>query len=309
MREFAWDEYVNLGVINAIEVVREVSETDKINTLGYCLGGIILTTAALVLQQKKLDYINSMGHMTVMLDHAVPGDISYFIDKELLALETAQKFGGGIMSGKIIAQTFSALRANEMIWSYWINNYLLGKTPDAFDILYWNNDSADLPVLMHEFLLKRLYLGNELVHGKLVIDGIKMQLTKLALPTYIFAAQKDHIVPWQSAFKSLKYLHGPLRFVLGASGHTAGVVNPVSANKRNYWVNDDITATAEDWFLQAKEISGSWWKDYNNWLTQFSGPQKSAPKNQGNVKYKPLMDAPGEYVLAKAMPIPMSSYV
>ncbi|MCC2625895.1 MAG: class poly(R)-hydroxyalkanoic acid synthase [Burkholderiales bacterium] len=308
--KFHWEEYANLGVIKALDVVRKISGVQKINTLGYCIGGIILTTAYLLLQHRKLDWINSMGHMTVMLDHGDPGDIKYFLDRDLLELREAQKHAGGVMSGRIISQTFSALRANELIWNYWITKYLMGKTPQAFDILYWNNDAVDLPVLMHAFLLKRLYINNELISGKLVIDGVTMDLNKITCPVYLFAAQKDHIVPWHSAYMTTKYVkNSDVRFVLGASGHTAGVVNPVSSDKRNYWVNDKIAKTADEWFKTAKEIPGSWWKDFSGWLVHLSGTKIAAPKTLGNKEFAPLVDAPGEYVKAKAMPIAEAHHV
>jgi polyhydroxyalkanoate synthase len=207
------------------------------------------------------------------------------------------------MSGRIISQTFSALRANELIWNYWVNNYLLGKTPQPFDILYWNNDAVDLPVLMHSFLLTRLYLNNDLVKGNLIIDDVKMDPTKLDYPAYLFAAQKDHIVPWTSAYKTTRYLNGDVRFVLGASGHTAGVVNPVSTDKRNYWVNENLVEDSEEWFNNAKEMPGSWWKDFNAWLVHLSGKQVAAKKTFGSKLHKPLIDAPGDYVKAKALSI------
>lgn len=306
-REFRWEEYINLGIIKTLEVIRDVTDNPKINALGYCVGGILLTTAALVMKARKLDYINSMAHMTVMLDHSDPGDIRYFIEQDLMELEEANRRGGGIMSGRIIAQTFSALRANEMIWNYWVNNYLLGKTPQAFDILHWNNDAVDLPLLMHAFLIKKLYIENALVKKDLVIDGVKMDLSELDYPAYLFAAQKDHIVPWRSAFKSTKYFKGPIRFVLGASGHTAGVVNPVSANKRNYWVNENIHVNADAWFENAKEIDGSWWNDYSKWLELFSGEKIKTPKNLGSTKYSPIMNAPGKYILGKAAPVSVAA--
>jgi polyhydroxyalkanoate synthase len=308
--KFHWEEYVNLGVTPALDVIRKISGEDKINTLGYCIGGIILTTAYLLLKSKKLDWIKSMGHMTVMLDHGDPGDIKYFLDRDLLELREAQKHTGGVMSGRVISQTFSALRANELIWNYWITKYLMGKTPQAFDILYWNNDAVDLPVLMHAFLLKRLYLHNELVSGKLVIDGVTMDLNKITCPVYLFAAQKDHIVPWHSAYLTTKYVkNSDVRFVLGASGHTAGVVNPVSSDKRNYWVNDKIAKNADEWFKTAKEIPGSWWKDFSDWLVHLSGDEINATKSLGNEEFKPLLDAPGEYVRAKALPITEAHHV
>lgn len=304
IRDYKWPEYTNHGVIKALEVIRAISGVDKVNTLGYCIGGIILTTAYLLMKERNLDWINSMSHMTVMLDHAEPGDIKYFIDRDLMALEEVKRQGGGIMSGRIISQTFSALRANELIWNYWINNYLLGKTPQPFDILYWNNDAVDLPVLMHSFLLKHLYLHNHLITGNLLIDNVRMDVTEIDCPAYLFAAQKDHIVPWESAYKTTRYIKAKdVRFVLGASGHTAGVVNPVSTDKRNYWVNDKLSSSSADWFKGAKEMPGSWWKDFNQWLVHLSGEQIKAKKTLGNTQYKPLYAAPGEYVRAKALPI------
>ncbi len=303
MRAFRWEEYANLGVIKSIEVIREISGQNKINTLGYCVGGIILTTACLLLKSRKLDWINSLSHMTVMLDHEEPGDIKFFLDSDLMKLKETKTSGGGIMSGRIISQTFSALRANELIWNYWINNYLLGKTPQPFDILYWNNDAVDLPVLMHSFLLTRLYLNNDLVKDKLIIDGVKMDPSKLDYPSYLFAAQKDHIVPWTSAYKTTNYFKGNVRFVLGASGHTAGVVNPVSSDKRNYWVNDNLAKSSDEWFKNAKEMPGSWWKDFSAWLAPLSGKEIVAKKTLGSKVYKPIVDAPGDYVKARALPI------
>lgn len=304
IRNYHWNEYVNLGVIEALEVIRAISKQPKINTLGYCIGGVILTTAALVLKSKKLNWINSMTHMTVMLDHSDPGDIKYFIDRDLLELKSVQEQGGGIMSGRVISQTFSALRANELIWNYWINNYLLGKTPDPFDILFWNSDAVDLPVNMHSFLLKRLYVHNELVKGKLVVGAINMDISKLDMPMYLFAAQKDHIVPWHSAYATTQYVKSKnVRFVLGASGHTAGVVNPASLNKRNYWVNSGLASTADKWFEGAKEVKGSWWVDLSQWLSQLSGGKVKAKKTLGSTKYPALYAAPGQYVKAKALSV------
>ncbi|MBP9743285.1 MAG: class I poly(R)-hydroxyalkanoic acid synthase [Burkholderiales bacterium] len=303
IRNYRWEEYTNIGVIKALEVAREISGQEKINTLGYCIGGLILTTACLLLKERNLEWVNSLCHMTVMLDHEDPGDIKYFLDRDLMKLQEVQKHGGGIMSGRIISQTFSALRANELIWNYWVNNYLLGKTPKPFDILFWNNDAVDLPILVHSFLLNRFYVQNDLVKNNLVIDGVTMDLTKLDYPAYLFAAQKDHIVPWTSAYKTTRYLKGDVRFVLGASGHTAGVVNPVSSGKRNYWVNPKLTANHDEWFKKAKEMPGSWWKDFSAWLVHLSGSQIAAPKTLGNKIYPPVVDAPGEYVKARALSI------
>ncbi|MCX8514584.1 MAG: alpha/beta fold hydrolase, partial [Burkholderiales bacterium] len=303
IRDYKWEEYINIGVIPAIETVREITKQNKINTLGYCIGGILLTTACLVLNSKKLDYINSMAHMTTMLDHQQPGDIKFFLDRDLLQLKDAQKNGGGIMSGRVISQTFSALRSNELIWNYWVNNYLLGKKPKPFDILFWNSDAVDLPVLMHSFFLNNFYVQNQLIKGTMVIDNITMDLSKIDFPCYVFAAQKDHIVPWESAYKTTQYIKKNIRFVLGASGHTAGVVNPVSSDKKNYWINDKLGASSSDWFNHAQEMPGSWWKDYSAWLAKLSKDKIKASSKLGNNHHTVICDAPGEYVKAKALSI------
>lgn len=303
IRSFRWEEYANIGVIAALDATRKITGKDKINTLGYCVGGIILTSAAILLKNRGLDWINSMGHMTTMLDHTEPGEIKAFLDRDLMKLREAKKHVGGVMSGRIISQTFSALRANELIWNYWVNNYLLGKTPQKFDLLYWNNDTVDLPVPMHAFLMERLYLDNALVKGELVVDGVKMDLSVLDYPIYLFAAQKDHIVPWVSAYKSTWYLkNAQVRFVLGASGHTAGVVNPVTTDKRNYWINDQLVEDPAAWFHNSKEMPGSWWKDMNIWYAEKSGNQIKAPK-LGSKTFPVLEEAPGNYVKAKALSI------
>ncbi len=303
IKNFRWEEYANLGVIAALDSVRKITNKEKVNTLGYCVGGIILTTAAVILKHRGLDWINSMGHMTTMLDHTEPGDIKAFLDRDLMKLREAKKQTGGVMSGRIISQTFSALRANELVWNYWVNNYLLGKTPQKFDLLYWNNDTVDLPVPMHSFLMERLYLDNALVKGELAIDGHKIDLSVLDFPIYLFAAQKDHIVPWTSAYKSTWYIkNANIRFVLGASGHTAGVVNPVTTDKRNYWVNDQLVEDPAAWFHNATEMPGSWWKDMSQWYAELSGKQVKAPK-LGSKDFPPLEVAPGGFVKARALSI------
>lgn len=303
IKNFRWEEYVNLGVIAALDTVRKISASEKVNTLGYCVGGVILTTAAIILKYRNLDWINSLGLMAVMLDHTDPGDIKAFLDRDLLKLREAKKQAGGVMSGRIISQTFSALRANELVWNYWVNNYLLGKVPQKFDLLYWNNDTVDLPVPMHAFLMEKLYLDNSLVKGELSVDGQKMDLNLIDCPLYIFAAQKDHIVPWASAYKTMRYIKkSNIRFVLGASGHTAGVVNPVTTDKRHYWVNDQLPTDPAAWFHLATEMPGSWWKDLHQWYAEKSGKQIKAPK-LGNKEFSVLGNAPGEFVQAKALSI------
>ena len=301
IKGFRFEEYANLGVIAALAAVRKISGQEKINTLGYCVGGVILTTAAIILKHRGHEWINTMGHMTTMLDHSEPGDIKAFLDRDLMKLREAKKHVGGVMSGRIISQTFSALRANELVWNYWVNNYLLGKTPQKFDLLYWNNDTVDLPVPMHSFLMENLYLDNMLVKGELTVDEQQMDLSVIDCPIYLFAAQKDHIVPWKSAYQSTQHLKSKeIRFVLGASGHTAGVVNPVSSDKRNYWINDKIVENPEVWLTNAQEMPGSWWKDMMLWYKAHAGKQIKVAK-VGHKEFPVLCSAPGEFVCAKAL--------
>ncbi len=303
IKTFRWEEYVNLGVIAALDTIRKISKQEKVNTIGYCVGGVILTTAALILKHRGINWINSMLHMTTMLDYAHPGEIRVYLNRDMLAIREAKKKDSGVMSGRIISQTFSSLRANELIWNYWVNNYLLGKTPQKFDILFWNSDPVDLPLPMHSFYMENLYYNNAFVKGEFVVDDITMDLSQLDMPIYLFAALKDHIVPWHSAYESTKYLkNAQVRFVLGALGHTAGVVNPVSTDKRHYWVNDTLTEHAHTWFNHATEMPGSWWKDANQWLSEKSGKLIKAPKI-GSKDFPAIIDAPGEYVLAKALSV------
>ena len=303
IKNYRWEDYVNQGVIQALEVVRAITKKPKVNAVGYCVGGAILTSAAVIMKERKLDYINSMMHLTTMLDYTDPGEIKVFLNGDMQKLRSAKKDLGGVMSGRIIAQTFSALRANDLIWNYWVNNYLMGKTPQKFDILYWNNDIVDLPLPMHSFYMESLYYKNQFAKGEFVVDGIKLDLGAIDYPVYIFAAQKDHIVPWDAAFKSIALLkNAQVKFVLGASGHTAGVVNPAASGKRNYWVNDNVVENKTEWFNTATSMPGSWWVDADAWLVGLSGKQIKAVA-VGNKEYPALCVAPGEYVKAKGLTI------
>ncbi|WP_228028126.1 PHA/PHB synthase family protein [Chitinibacter fontanus] len=298
--DLRWDDYIESGVIKAAEVVREIAKAEKINVLSFCIGGELVSTAMPVMKARGLDWFESVTLMTVMLDHTDPGEIKHFIDWNLVRQREAQ--AQGVIGGKELARTFSALRANDLIWNYVVNNYLKGKNPAPFDLLYWNNDSANLALPMHTFFLRNMYLENNLVKpNSFSLCGVPIDLTTINVPTYIFAAREDHIVPWQSAYATTKIFKGPLRFVLGASGHIAGAINPVSTNKRNYWVNDNVALGAEDWFNSAESRPGSWWQDWSIWLVPHSGAQVAAPKKAGNTKFKPIEAAPGRYVKAKVV--------
>ena len=292
-----WDNYIADGVLKAIEVVRAISKSEQINALGFCVGGTLLAAALAVLRARGEERVASVTLLATMLDFTYPGDIGVFIDEASMASREAAIGKGGILPGKELAFVFSALRANDLVWSYVVNNYLKGKTPDAFDILYWNADSTNLPGPMYCWYVRNMYLENKLREpGKLTMCGVPADLGSIRLPTYILATREDHIVPWKTAFLSTRHLKGDTRFVLGASGHVAGVINPPAKNRRSYWTGDDLSAGADEWLAGAAETRGSWWPHWNAWLEGFSGGDRAAPKKLGNAKFKAIEPAPGRYV-------------
>ncbi|HET9025678.1 MAG TPA: class I poly(R)-hydroxyalkanoic acid synthase [Burkholderiaceae bacterium] len=306
--QVTWDDYLEEGAIRAIHVVQEISGQDQINALGFCVGGTIIANALAVMHARGEKPVASLLLMTALLDFEDAGVLDVFVDEAQVRMREQHLGRGGIMPGRELAITFNSLRPNDLIWNYVVNNYLEGKQPPVFDLLYWNGDSTNLPGRMYTWYLRNMYLENNLrVPGKLVCCGQRIDLNTIKVPTYVFAAREDHIVPWKAAYASARLMPGDgkaggVRYVLGASGHIAGSINPASKNKRSYWIGGDDTlpANSEAWLHDAIEHPGSWWVDWSRWLAQYGGPMKPAPKQYGNAKYKVIEPAPGRYVKEKA---------
>ena len=308
MAEVTWDDYVGLGVIEAIRVCVEISKQAQINILGFCVGGTLVACALAILAAKDLHPIASLTLLTSFLDFSDTGMLDVFID-EAMVEHRENTLGGkngnfGLLSGTELANTFSFLRPNDLVWNYVVSNYLLGKTPPSFDLLFWNGDSTNLPGPMYAYYLRHMYLNNELkIPNCLTMCSTPVDLSKIACPAYIYASREDHIVPWKSAYSSSQILKGPKRFVLGASGHIAGVINPPHKKKRNYWTSTKLPREAQDWYTTANLIEGSWWPDYVQWLASQSGKKIKAKTQLGNIKFKVIEPAPGSYVKEKAVKV------
>jgi polyhydroxyalkanoate synthase len=299
----AWDDYIEDAAIKAIHVTQEITGADRINTLGFCVGGTILGTAIAVLAARGEKPVASATLLTSMLDFSDTGILDIFIDEGFVKYREKEMGQGGLMKGQDLSSTFSFLRPNDLVWNYVVGNYLKGETPPPFDLLYWNSDSTNLPGPFYAWYLRNTYLENKLVKpGKAVVCGEKIDLGKVDMPVYIYGSREDHIVPIGGAYASTQFLPGKKRFVMGASGHIAGVINPPVKNKRSHWVRDDgkFPATHAEWQAGATEHTGSWWTDWSNWLADQAGKQVAAPKAFGKGKYKAIEAAPGRYVKAKA---------
>ncbi|WP_439899830.1 class I poly(R)-hydroxyalkanoic acid synthase [Paraburkholderia phymatum] len=301
-----WDDYVSEGVLTALDTARQISGREQINTLGFCIGGTLLAAALAVAAARGEHPAASMTLLTSLLDFSDTGVLDIFVDEAHVQMRE-QTIGGkngmppGLMRGIELANTFSFLRPNDLVWNYVVDNYLKGRTPMPFDLLYWNSDSTSLPGPMYVWYLRNTYLENRLREpGALTTCGEKVDLSRIDVPTFIYGSREDHIVPWQSAYASVPLLTGPRKFVLGASGHIAGVINPPSKNKRSYWsvAGDEKTlpANPDDWFEGATETPGSWWPEWTNWLDQYGGKKVKAPTEPGSTEFPVIESAPGRYV-------------
>ena len=299
----SWDDYVEQAAIKAIAVTQEITGADSINALGFCVGGTILGTALAVLAARGEKPVASATFLTCLLDFSDTGILDIFIDEKSVKKREKEMGKGGMMKGKDLASTFSFLRPNDLVWNYVVGNYLKGESPPPFDLLYWNGDSTNLPGPFYAWYLRNTYLENNLIKpNKVTVCGEKIDMNKVDLPVYLYGSYEDHIVPIGGAYASTQVLPGKKRFVMGASGHIAGVINPPAKNKRSHWIREDgkLPEAHEDWMTGAVEHKGSWWTDWSEWLGQQAGKQIAAPKTYGKGKHKVIEAAPGRYVKAKA---------
>ncbi|CAE6844277.1 MULTISPECIES: PHA/PHB synthase family protein [Paraburkholderia] len=298
LAHITWDDYLEKGAMKAIEVGLAISGADKVNAVGWCVGGTILSSAVAVLRTRGDESVASITLLTTMLDFSDPGDLGVFIDEQGVSQREQSIGRGGIYPGLELGFVFQTLRANDLIWPYVVNRYLKGGAPQAFDLLYWNADGTNLPGPMYAWYLRNMYLENNLCKpARLTMCGTPVDLGCIDMPSYVLATLEDHIVPWKGAYRTTQLVGGgKTQFVLGASGHIAGVINPASKNKRSFWTDGKLGDEPEAWLSSAKSKQGSWWTHWMDWLKPHAGKSGPAPRRLGNAKYKPIEPAPGRYV-------------
>src|SRR3954466_5131960 len=291
-----FDDYMTEGALAALDAAERITGEREVNVIGYCLGGTLLGATLGYLAANEDDRVKSATFFVSLLDFSQPGELGVFIDEEQVANLEKKMNERGYLEGSEMAGTFNLLRANDLVWSFVVNNYLLGKDPFPFDLLYWNADSTRMPARMHSFYLRNMYIHNLLAEpGGIDLDGVPIDLGAVRTPAYFISTVEDHIAPWKTTYKGAKYLGGPVRFVLGGSGHIAGIVNPPAAKKYHYWVNDELPATPDAWFAGASKIPGSWWEDWQAWIERLNGDAKVPARVPQNV----LEDAPGSYAMLR----------
>ena len=307
-----FEDYMREGIFGALDAVEAATGVNEINCIGYCIGGTLLSATLAYMAAKGDNRVNSATFFAAQADFSEAGDLQIFIDDEQLeSMKQTMEAAGGVLEGKKMGTTFNMLRANDLIWSFVVSNYLLGKEPAPFDLLYWNSDTTRMPEATHLFYLREFYKNNALSQGKMSFDNVKLDLSKVKIPIYLQSAKEDHIAPFRSVYKSTRLFGGPIRFIIAGSGHIAGVINPPAAKKYQYWTNDKVgaqpdgkvarpyPATVEEWQSGTTEHPGSWWGDWDAWLSKLSGKKVPARK-PGDGKLKVLGDAPGTYVKIKA---------
>jgi polyhydroxyalkanoate synthase subunit PhaC len=292
-------DYMREGLLAALDAIEQATGEREANVIGYCLGGTLLASTLAYMAVKRDHRIASATYFVTMVDFAEAGELSVFIDEEQLAALEERMNAKGYLEGRDMATTFNMLRANDLIWSFVVNNYLLGKSPFPFDLLYWNADSTRMPAAMHSFYLRNMYQENLLVKpGGVTLDGVPIDLRKIKTPSFLLSTREDHIAPWRSTYAATQLYQGPVSFVLSASGHIAGVVNP-PGSKYGHWQNDQNPPTAEEWLTTATAVADSWWPVWERWVAQYSGGEVPA-RHPGDGKLEPIEDAPGSYVKVRA---------
>ncbi|WP_284615129.1 PHA/PHB synthase family protein [Aquabacterium humicola] len=298
--QLGWDDYLEQGVLQALTVAARISRADRINTLGFCIGGTLLASALAVAAARGEQPAASLTLLTTMLDFSDTGELGLMVDEGLVAAREASIGQGGLLRGRELAQVFAALRANDLIWPYVVNGYLKGQAPAAFDLLFWNGDDTNLPGPMYCWYLRQTYLENKLREsGGTVQCGVPVDLSLIDVPAFVYASREDHIVPWQTAYASTQLLGGDTCFVLGASGHIAGVINPPAKRKRHHWTGA-LQPEASDWLDGAQQVDGSWWPAWIDWLRAHAGALVAAPRQAGHRDFPVIEAAPGRYVKTAA---------
>lgn len=293
----SFDDYMQEGPLAALDAIEKATGEKEVSIVGYCLGGTLLSITLAWLRAKgQQNRVKSATYLTTMIDFSEAGELSVFVDEEQLKLLEHKMSQHGYLEGSEMAMTFNMLRANDLIWSFVVNNYLLGKDPFPFDLLYWNSDSTRMPATMHSFYLRNMYQKNLLIKpNALTIGGVPIDLRTITTPTYMLSTREDHIAPWKSTYAATQIFKGDIRFVLAASGHIAGVINPPAKQKYCHWINENLPSSSDKWLEGASEHVGSWWPDWHKWQLQFAG-EKIPARVAGSGKLKPLEDAPGSYV-------------
>jgi polyhydroxyalkanoate synthase len=290
-----FEEYMREGPLAALDVIKDVTGEDAVDAIGYCVGGTLMAVTLAWMAAKGDKRIASATFFAAQVDFTYAGDLLVFVDEDQLKTLEKNMAERGYLEGKKMATAFNMLRSNDLIWPYVISNYLKGKQPHPFDLLYWNSDSTRMPAANHMFYLRNCYLDNKLSKGQMVIDNVKLDLGKITIPVYNLATREDHIAPAKSAFLGSKFFGGPVKFVLAGSGHIAGVVNPAGKPKYQYWTGDDPVGSLDKWIEKATEHPGSWWPDWIEWIKLQDGATVPA-REPGSANYKPIEDAPGSYV-------------
>ncbi len=295
-----FEDYMHQGIYAATDAVMAQTGVDRVNTVGYCIGGTQLSSSLAHMAAKNYQRISSATFFAAQQDFAEAGDLLLFTNEDWLAdLEKQMDAAGGVLSGQAMAETFNSLRANDLIWSFFVNNYLMGKEPKPFDLLFWNSDQTRMPKALHLFYLRKFYGENALSKGELVLDNVKLDLNTVKTPVYVQSSKEDHIAPARSVYRGAKLFGGPVTFTLAGSGHIAGVINAPAANKYQHWTNSELPDSVEQWMGGAVETPGSWWPHWAQWLRAKSGGLVPA-RDPAKGKFAPIEDAPGSYVKVKS---------